>query len=79
MPIDHSDVGHRVIVRRLIPGETGPSGGPALTDVIGVLESWEDLRLTVRREDDEVVTIATSLVVAAKRVPDRPRRPSRRR
>ncbi len=79
MTIDHSDVGHRVIVRRLIPGETGPSGGPALTDVIGVLESWEDLQLTVRREDDEVVTIATSLVVAAKRVPDRPRRPSRRR
>ncbi len=33
-------VGQRVVVRRVLPGETGPSGGPALTDVLGVCESW---------------------------------------
>ena len=33
-------VGQRVVVRRLLPGQTGPSGGPAMTDLLGVMESW---------------------------------------
>ena len=33
-------VGLRVVVRRRLPGETGPSGGPRMTDVLGVMESW---------------------------------------
>jgi hypothetical protein len=28
-------VGQRVVVRRVVHGETGPSGGPALTDLLG--------------------------------------------
>ncbi len=35
-------VGQRVVVRRLLRGETGPSGGPAMTDVLGVCTSWGD-------------------------------------
>ena len=31
-------VGTRVVIRRLVRGETGPSGGPAMTDVLGVCE-----------------------------------------
>ena len=76
MPLTAADVGHRVVVRRILPGETGPSGGPALTDVIGVLESWNGAAMAVRRTDGEIVTIATHLVVAAKRVP--PRKASRK-
>ena len=40
----------RVVVRRLVRGETGPSGGPAMTDVLGVCESWTDGVVVVRRE-----------------------------
>ena len=35
-------VGHRVVVRRVVRGETGPSGGPALTDVLGTCTAWGD-------------------------------------
>ena len=28
-------VGERVVVRRLLRGETGPTGGPAFTDLLG--------------------------------------------
>ena len=31
-----------MVVRRVVPGETGPSGGPALTDVLGTCVSWDD-------------------------------------
>ncbi|MGH3506657.1 MAG: hypothetical protein ACRDO2_05575 [Nocardioidaceae bacterium] len=74
MVLTRADVGHRVVVRRLLPGEVGPSGGPALTDVIGMLESWERAELVVRRTDDTLVRIPTELVVAAKRVPPAPTR-----
>ena len=62
-------VGQRVVVRRLLPGETGPSGGPAMTDVVGVLETWADRSIAVRRKDGSLVTIDLSLVVAGKAVP----------
>jgi hypothetical protein len=68
------DVGHRVVVRRVLPGQTGPSGGPALTDVLGVLEGWEAGVLRVRREDGGLVAIAAAEVVAGKRIPPRPPR-----
>ena len=61
-------VGLRVVVRRVLRGETGPSGGPAMTDVLGTCESWEDGIVTVRREDGSVVKIATSDIVAGKPV-----------
>src|SRR3954453_10259859 len=33
-------VGQRVVVRRVLPGLTGPSGGPAMTDLLGVMQTW---------------------------------------
>jgi len=69
-----SDVGSRVVVRRLLPGERGPSGGPAMTDVLGVLETYDAAGLVVRRADDTTVRVAHDLVVAAKTVPPPPRR-----
>ena len=65
-------VGQRVVVRRVVAGETGPSGGPALTDVLGTCESWTGTALTVRREDGELVEVALADVVAGKPVPPRP-------
>ena len=65
-------VGLRVVVRRVLPGETGPTGGPAMTDVLGICESWEDGIVTVRREDGSVVEIATADIVSGKPVPPRP-------
>jgi N-acetylglutamate synthase len=67
-----SDVGSRVVVRRLLPGERGPSGGPAMSDVIGVLEEYDADHLVVRRKDDSTVRIAQDVVVAAKTVPPPP-------
>jgi hypothetical protein len=65
-------VGRRVVVRRILPGETGPSGGPAMTDVLGICESWGDGRAVIRREDGTVVEIATADIVSGKPVPPRP-------
>lgn len=65
-------VGQRVVVRRVLPGETGPSGGPAMTDVLGVLESWTPPVLTVRPADGDVVEIPVADVVSGKPVPPRP-------
>ena len=64
-------IGLRVVVRRVLPGETGPSGGPAMTDVLGVLERWEDDALTVRLEDGSAVRIDRSTLVSGKAVPPR--------
>lgn len=65
-------VGQRVVVRRVLPGETGPTGGPAMTDVLGICESWADGIVTVRREDGSVVEIRTADIVSGKPVPPRP-------
>ncbi len=65
-------LGTRVVVRRLVPGETGPTGGPAFTDVLGVLESWQGSTLAVRTEAGELVVVERSLVVSGKPVPPRP-------
>ena len=65
-------VGQRVVVRRLVHGETGPSGGPAMTDLLGVMESWADGFTTIRGESGEVTSIAIADIVAGKPVPPRP-------
>ena len=65
-------VGQRVVVRWVVRGEQGPSGGPALTDVLGVMESWTDTATTVRREDGTLVEVARADLVAGKPVPPRP-------
>jgi hypothetical protein len=78
MSLTRADVGHRVVVRRVLPGEKGPTGGPAMTDVIGMLESWVDDVLVVCRADGERVTIRTGLIVSGKRVPPPPPRRAQR-
>ncbi|HET6165590.1 MAG TPA: GNAT family N-acetyltransferase [Marmoricola sp.] len=65
-------VGQRVVVRRILRGETGPTGGPAMTDVLGTCESWADGRVVVRREDGTTVEIRTDDIVSGKPVPPRP-------
>jgi N-acetylglutamate synthase len=61
------DVGARVSVRRALAG-----GG--FTDVLGVLVSWQDGRLRIRRADDEEVWVDESTVVAGRPVPPAPPR-----
>ncbi|QMW67246.1 GNAT family N-acetyltransferase [Mumia sp. ZJ1417] len=63
-------VGHRVVIRSTVPGERGPSGGPALTDVIGRLLAHDGTRLRIQRRDGSEVEVAVSTVVAAKTVPE---------
>jgi N-acetylglutamate synthase len=65
-------VGVRVVVRRVVAGETGPTGGPRLTDVLGVLEAWGERTVSVRAEDGAVVVIDRADIVAGKPVPPRP-------
>jgi ribosomal protein S18 acetylase RimI-like enzyme len=73
-------VGHRVVVRRIIRGETGPSGGPALTDILGTCTAWEDGICVVEPDGDgprEPVSIPLADIVSGKPVP--PRAPTRHR
>lgn len=67
-------VGQRVVVRSLVAGEVGPTGGPAFTDVLGILEKWADGVLTIRTADGAGVEIPQALVVSGKPVPPRPSR-----
>jgi ribosomal protein S18 acetylase RimI-like enzyme len=61
-----------VVIRRVLPGETGPSGGPALTDVLGTCLSWADGTCVVQREDGTSIAIDTAHIVSGKPVPPRP-------
>jgi GNAT superfamily N-acetyltransferase len=70
-------VGQRVVVRRVLRGETGPSGGPALTDLLGICLSWGDGTCVVQPETGPAVTIALADIVSGKPVP--PRRSPRHR
>ena len=65
-------VGQRVVVRRLLRGETGPSGGPAMTDILGVCTSWGDGVCVVAPESGGPVTIPLADIVSGKPVPPRP-------
>ncbi len=65
-------VGVRVVVRRRIPGQEGPTGGPAMTDLLGVMLEWGDTTITVQPEDGPPVVIERSLIVSGKPVPPRP-------
>jgi len=65
-------VGRRVVVRRVVRGETGPSGGPAMTDLLGVMESWGDGTTTIRDEAGSVTAIAITDIVSGKPIPPRP-------
>ncbi len=69
-------VGQRVVVRRIVRGETGPSGGPALTDLLGTCVSWGDGFCVVEPDgkyaDGDPVRIALADIVSGKPVPPRP-------
>jgi ribosomal protein S18 acetylase RimI-like enzyme len=62
----------RVVVRRVLPGATGPSGGLAMTDLLGVMESWTATSTVVRAEDGTATEIALRDIVSGKPVPPRP-------
>jgi N-acetylglutamate synthase len=67
-------VGHRVVVRRIVRGETGPSGGPALTDVLGTCTAWGDGVCVVEpdgRGPHDPVSIPFADIVSGKPVPPR--------
>jgi GNAT superfamily N-acetyltransferase len=65
--------GRRVSVRRRAGG-TGPSGGPALRDVVGVLELASSHAWTVRDRTGERTSFDPAEVVSAIVVPDLPAR-----
>lgn len=65
-------VGRRIVVRRLVRGETGPTGGPAFTDLLGVCLSWDERSCVVQPETGPAVTIALADIVSGKPVPPRP-------
>lgn len=65
-------VGQRVVVRRVLPGESGPSGGPAMTDVLGTCLRWADGECVVQPESGPAVTIPLRTIVSGKPVPPRP-------
>ncbi len=65
-------VGQRVVVRRVLPGQTGPSGGPAMTDLLGVCTSWGDGECVIAPESGEPVVIRLADIVSGKPVPPRP-------
>jgi ribosomal protein S18 acetylase RimI-like enzyme len=67
-------VGQRVVVRRVVVGETGPSGGPALTDVLGTCTAWGEGVCMVEPDGDgprDPVTIPIRDIVSGKPVPPR--------
>ncbi|GAB2492370.1 putative acetyltransferase [Nocardiopsis aegyptia] len=61
------DVGQRVSVRIRLP-----EGG--FTDIVGVVESWADHVLTLRRRDGSSVEVAESDIAASRVVPPVPPR-----
>jgi len=65
-------VGQRVVIRRLLRGETGPSGGPAMTDLLGTCLAWGDGRCVVQPEEGRPVEIPIADIVSGKPVPPRP-------
>lgn len=65
-------VGQRVVVRRVLPGQRGPTGGPAMTDLLGICTSWGEATCVVQPEEGPPVTIELAHIVSGKPVPPRP-------
>ncbi len=61
-----------MVIRRLLRGETGPTGGPAMTDLLGDCIGWGRGVATLRTEGGELVEIAIEDIVSGKPVPPRP-------
>jgi N-acetylglutamate synthase len=65
-------VGERIVVRRVVRGETGPTGGPAFTDLLGTCTAWDATACVVTPESGDPVVIALADIVSGKPVPPRP-------
>lgn len=65
-------VGQRIVVRRLLRGEAGPTGGPAFGDTLGVCTAWGDGRCLVQTAGGGQVSIPIADIVSGKPVPPRP-------
>lgn len=65
-------VGQRVVVRRLLRDQRGPTGGPAFADVLGTCLSWADGSCVVAVEGGTPLAIALADIVSGKPVPPRP-------
>ncbi len=67
-------IGQRVVVRHLVRGETGPTGGPALNDVLGVCRSWSTGPdgVVVIDSAGGPVRVRVADIVSGKPVPPRP-------
>jgi len=61
-----------VVIRRLLRGRTGPTGGPAFTDLLGICTAWADGAMTLAPADQAPVEIALADIVSGKPVPPRP-------
>jgi N-acetylglutamate synthase len=70
--ISKDDVGHRVVVRRVV-GER--DGRPLMTDILGELSRFGDHDLTVEAKSGSMI-VPFSEIVAAKRIPPRITRPA---
>ena len=70
-------MGQRIVVRRVLPGQIGPTGGPAFTDLLGTCLAWGDGVCVVQPETGTSVTIELADIVSGKPVPPRP--PARHR
>ncbi len=66
-------VGSRIVVRRVVRGETAPSGGPLMTDLLGTCLAWQDGVCVVAPDaGGATVTIPLADIVSGKPVPPRP-------
>ena len=65
-----------MVIRRLVRGDTGPTGGPAFTDLLGICTAWNDVFLTLVSDSPhtEGVPVRVDLadIVSGKPVPPRP-------
>lgn len=73
MTIDDSSLGQRMVVRHVVAGR-GPSGGQAMTDVVGRVLAVDERTVTLERRDGTTVDVDLRDVVAAKVVPPAPTR-----
>jgi GNAT superfamily N-acetyltransferase len=71
MALSAEHVGSRVVIRVTVAGETGPSGGPALRDILGILTEWGPSHVSVRRRDGVVETVRRGDIVTGKPIPPR--------
>lgn len=74
MRLDPTLVGKRVTLRRALPGQTGPTGGPAMTDVVGRVLAFESGSVLVERRDGELVRVHVHELVSGRVIPEGARR-----